>query len=121
MDRERVEKRRRGAGAGRRRRIISPELRLRAVKLYVEEGLPSNLICQELGVNRGLLYKWVARYRHRGEDGLKRRHPVRSKPAPASEHQRRKIAEVKRQQPVFGVNQSFQVRVLDGQALAPAG
>jgi transposase-like protein len=51
------------AGAGRKRRRVSPELRLKDAKLYLEEGPPSKLICPELGVNKNALYTWVKRYR----------------------------------------------------------
>lgn len=39
------------------------EVRLRAVKLYLEEGLPSRLICQELGVHPTVLHAWLKKYR----------------------------------------------------------
>jgi hypothetical protein len=34
------------------------EVRLKAVKLYVEERLPSALICGELKVSRKQVYEW---------------------------------------------------------------
>jgi transposase InsO family protein len=105
---EEVEERRSSSGLKKKQRTISPELRLKAVKLYLEEKLPSKLICQELGVNRKAVWKWVQRYRQYGEDGLKPRVPVRGGSPPASDPLRRKIAEVKRQQPAFGVKRISQ-------------
>jgi len=93
----------------RQKRVPAPQaLRLKAVKLFLEEGLPAKLICQELGVQVGLLYAWVKRYRELGEAGLKPRHPSKSAPRPASERLREKIAEVKRKQPTFGVKRISQ-------------
>jgi transposase InsO family protein len=109
MDKEKVERRRRNAGSGRgKRRVFSPEVRLKAVKLYLEEKLPRKLICRELGVHESMLYRWAKRYRQEGEDGLKARCRGRSASRAASEHLRRKIAEVKRQQPAFGVKRISQ-------------
>ena len=54
---EKVESSRSGSGAGKKRRIVPSELRLKAVKLYLEDGLPRKLICRELGVHESMLYK----------------------------------------------------------------
>jgi transposase InsO family protein len=83
-------------------------LRLKAVKLYLEEGMSSALICREVGVHKSLLYKWARAYRQRGEEGLKFERPVGRAPAPGHERLWRKIAEVKRQQPAFGVKRISQ-------------
>ena len=75
----------RSAGGPRRKgRIVSPELRLKAVKLFLEEGLSQGLICREVGVHKSALDKWVRRYRRGGEDGLKDRPRAKSASAPAS-------------------------------------
>ena len=93
----------------RQKRVPAPlELRLRAVKLFLEEGLPAKLICLELGIQKCTLYAWVKRFREGGEAGLKPRHPSKSVPRPASERLREKIAEVKRKQPTFGVKRISQ-------------
>jgi transposase InsO family protein len=84
------------------------EVRLRAVKLYLEEGLPSRLIAQELGIHPTMLYAWVKRYREGGEAGLKPRRQRRTAPPRTSERLRQKIADVKRQQPTFGVKRISQ-------------
>ena len=89
------------------------EVRLRAVKLYLEEGLPSRLICQELGVHPTVLHAWLKKYREGGEAGLKPRRQKRSAPTPASERLRQKIAEVKRKQPTFGVIDWIKNEALD--------
>jgi transposase InsO family protein len=105
---KKAQKGRSASGAGKKRRIVSAEVRLRAVKLFLEEGLPAKLICGEFGVHKSVLSKWVRRYREGGEDGLKDLSPARSAPPPSSERLGRKIAEVKRQQPSFGVKRISQ-------------
>ena len=52
------------------------ELKLRCVKLRLEEGLPVPLLSKEVGVGRDVIYRWVKAYQERGEAGL--RNQVRS-------------------------------------------
>ena len=52
------------------------ELKLRCVKLRLEEGLPVSLLSKELGVSKDVVYRWVRAYQERGEAGL--RNQVRS-------------------------------------------
>ena len=84
------------------------EVRLKAVKLYLEEGLPARLICAEIGVHQAVLHTWVRKYREGGESGLKPRRQRRTAPTPTSVRLRRKITEVKREQPAFGVKRISQ-------------
>ncbi len=49
------------------------ELKLRCVKLRVEEGVSVVLISKEVGVNRDVIYRWVKAYREQGEAGLRNR------------------------------------------------
>jgi transposase-like protein len=46
------------------------ELKLRWVKLRLEEGLPVSLLSKELGVSKDVVYRWVRAYQERGEAGL---------------------------------------------------
>jgi transposase InsO family protein len=79
------------------------ELKLRCVKLRLEEGLPVSLLSKEVGVSKDVVYRWVKAYQERGEAGL--RNKVRSAesrrklPGPV----RRKIIEIKKREPFFGV------------------
>ncbi|MGA2958383.1 MAG: helix-turn-helix domain-containing protein, partial [Thermodesulfobacteriota bacterium] len=52
------------------------ELKLRCVKLRLEEGLPVSLLSKEWGVSKDVVYRWVRAYQERGEAGL--RNQVRS-------------------------------------------
>ena len=79
------------------------ELKLRCVKMRLEEGLPVSLLSKEAGVSKDVIYRWVKAYQERGEAGLQ--NPVRSLgrwrklPGPV----RKKIVEIKKQKPSFGV------------------
>ena len=52
------------------------ELKLRCVKLRLEEGLPVSLLSKEVGGSKDVIYRWVRAYQERGEEGL--RNAVRS-------------------------------------------
>ena len=92
-------------------RLVSYELRRKAVKLYLEERIPAGLVAKELGISRQTVFDWVKRYREQGEAGLQTRY--------APEQQRRtngpltavheKIVEVKRANPDFGVKRISQL------------
>jgi transposase InsO family protein len=79
------------------------ELKLRCVKLRLEEGLPVSLLSKEVGVSKDVVYRWVKAYQEQGEAGLRNR--VRSSerrrklPGPV----RKKIVEIKKREPFFGV------------------
>jgi transposase-like protein len=47
------------------------ELKLRCVKLRLEEGLPVSLLSKEVGVSKDVVYRWVRAYQERGEAGLR--------------------------------------------------
>ena len=96
------------AGERKKGRVVPVEVRLKAVKLYLEEGLPREMVSQEVGVHKSVLSEWAKRYRQEGEAGLQPRPRTGSAPAPASEHLRQKIVEVKQRQPGFGVKRISQ-------------
>jgi len=79
------------------------EIKLRCVKLHLEEGLPLSLLSKEVGASTDGIRRWVKAYQERGEAGL--RNPVRSSgsrrrlPGPV----RKKIVEIKKREPFFGV------------------
>jgi transposase-like protein len=50
----------------------SVEQKLRAVRLYLEEGYPLDLVQRETKVSISSLWLWVRRYRKEGEAGLRR-------------------------------------------------
>ena len=76
--------------------------KLKAVRLFVQEGFPQRLVCRETGVSTSSLAEWVRDYRKEGEAGLRRK--------PAPQQGRRlapavleKIVELKRTNRLFGV------------------
>jgi len=79
------------------------EVKLRCVKLRLEEGLPVALLCKEVGASKDVIRRWVKAYQEKGEAGLRDRvAPTgggRKLPGPVRE----KIIEIKKREPVFGV------------------
>ena len=91
-------------------RWVSFDTRRKAVKLYLEEGIPSGLVARELGVTKGSVFDWVKRYREQGEEGLRSRNGVtqrRTNGSLSAVHS--KIVEVKRANPEFGVKRISQL------------
>ncbi len=60
------------------------ELKLRCVKLQLEEGLPVSLLSKEVGVSKDVVYRWVKAYQERGEAGLRNQVRVLGEPAETS-------------------------------------
>jgi transposase InsO family protein len=79
------------------------ELKLRCVKLRLEEGVPASLISKEVGASKDVIRRWARAYQERGEAGLRNRViPVGNRrriPNPVRE----KIVEIKKREPLFGV------------------
>lgn len=46
------------------------EIKLKAVKLYLEEGYPADMIAGELGITSGSVKRWVKIYQDKGDKGL---------------------------------------------------
>ncbi len=79
------------------------EVKLRCVKLRLEEGVPTSLISKEVGASQDVIRRWARAYQERGEAGLKNRvisaGSQRKLPSPVRE----KIVEIKKREPLFGV------------------
>jgi len=87
----------------------SPEEKLKAVRLVLEDGFSRNLVCQEIGVCRSSLVAWIGKYRAEGEAALRelRGAPSAGKdklPAAVTE----KIVELKQANPAFGAKRIAQ-------------
>jgi transposase InsO family protein len=106
-----VEKKRnsppRGAGGAKKVRRYTVAEKLKAVRLYREEGFSLRLVGEELGVSKSSLEHWLEAYRLGGEAGLQpvsvRRQP--RLPEPITD----KIIELRRQNPTFGIKRISQV------------
>ena len=67
---EKIKPQRSGKRRGRANRY-SPEIRIKAVKLCLEEGYSHSLVCQEMGMSTSILSSWLRTYRELGEQGLR--------------------------------------------------
>jgi transposase InsO family protein len=85
-------------------------LRLKAVKLRLEEGYPLELVAREAGIGQSTLSKWIERYQQHGEAGLKPLigGPKAGAPKVAAAVKQR-ITALKQQHPHFGVKKIAQV------------
>jgi len=83
-------------------KIYPYETRLKAVKLYLEEGFSAKLISEELGMSDRTLNHWLHRYKKDGEEGLKpkRKKVTNSKKLPDAVKE--KIIEEKKKNPEHG-------------------
>ncbi len=87
----------------------SPEEKLKAVRLVLEDGFSRNLVSEEIGVCRSSLVAWIGKYRAEGEAALRelRVAPAAGKdklPAAVTE----KIVELKQANPALGAKRIAQ-------------
>ena len=74
---------------GKKGRTASPypfALRLKVVRLYLEDGYPSSLVAEQFGISAYSVYRWSRLYRQQGEQALKSRQtksPTKSKQSAA--------------------------------------
>ncbi len=84
-------------------------VKLKAVRLHLEEGFSQSLVCQEMAIGSSSLAVWVSRYRQFGEAGLQPQPhagPAKSKlPAAITEQ----IVALKQQHPTFGIKRIAQL------------
>lgn len=106
-----VEKKRnsppRGAGGAKKSRRYTPDEKLKAVRLRLEEGFSVQDVCGEMGMAVSCLHTWIRQYQQFGEAGFqgaarKRRAKL---PPPITE----KIIELKQQNPSFGIKRISQL------------
>ncbi len=109
---QRAEKKEPPRGGSRRstRTRYAPDLKLKAVRLVLEDGFSRYLVSREIGVCQASLDRWLEHYRTEGEAGLKdpRATPAAGKdklPAAITT----KIVALKREHPSFGVKRIAQV------------
>lgn len=84
------------------------EEKRKAVRLFLEEGMPSEVVAAEVGVTHGTVFDWVRQYRENGEAGLRpKRHgfPPGRKPDAVGE----KITSLKKNNPHFGAKRISQI------------
>ena len=79
------------------------ELKLRCVKLRLEEGVPPSLLSKEVGVSREAVCRWVKAYQERGEAGLRNQGVSAGSRRKLPDPVREKIVEIKKREPFFGI------------------
>ena len=78
-------------------------MRLKVVRLYLEDGYPSSLVAQQFGISAYSVYRWSKLYREQGEQGLKtrqRKPPAKSKQSAAVTQS---IVKLKKENPGYGI------------------
>lgn len=94
----------RGAARRTKCRTYPAELKLRAVKLHVEEGFDLKLVAKEVGACPDSIREWVRRYQKLGRAGLEAWGGGRPKSKPKLPPLvKEQIVAVKKQHPGFGV------------------
>ena len=77
-------------------------LRLKAVRLYLEEEYPVSLIAEEMGITKNTIRRWVKNYREYGEIGLQPQTKNNNRNKALSRSVKGRIIEVKKRNPVYG-------------------
>ena len=96
-------KTRRKKGRGQKQSGPYPfELRLRVVRMYLEEEYPVHLICKETGVGRSTIATWARKYRLQGEGGLRSKQPFTRKTNRINKTVAKKIVDLKTEHPAYG-------------------
>ena len=85
----------------RRSRRYPPKYRLKAVKLYLEEGISFPVVCEQMDIAANSLRRWTERYQEEGEEGLRDRNGG-NRMARLPVAVREKIVETKRNDPDSG-------------------
>ena len=97
-----------GARARRRRKgkknsHYPDKIRMKAVRLHLEEGMDLDLVCEEFGINPCTFRNWLYRYRKYGESGVVG-HGGKGKAKPKIPVQvKAKIVEMKKENGPFGI------------------
>jgi transposase InsO family protein len=79
------------------------EIKLRCVKLRLEEGIPVSLISKEVGCSQDVIRRWARAYEERGEAGLQEGMVPAGSRRKLAGPIREKIVEIKKREPSFGV------------------
>ena len=77
------------------------EVRLRVVKLFIEEGYGAQMLHEELRIGKSTITKWVKNYREYGEEGLKPKVRIQSRSRVPGEV-KQTIIDIKKDNPTHG-------------------
>jgi transposase InsO family protein len=92
----------RGKGGSNYKKRYPSELKLKCVKLYLEEGYSSSFIEEEIGIEKNNVHRWVNIYKEKGELGL-RPPSYRRRKRNLDPSVRKKIVELKKRDSKHGV------------------
>lgn len=56
---------------GRVRKTYSPDFKLKAIKMVIDDCKTQKIVCEELDINIKVFERWLKKYREIGEDALK--------------------------------------------------
>jgi transposase InsO family protein len=90
-----------------RSKRYGPDFKLQVVKKYLEESVPVSVIRQECGLSSGTVGRWVRDYRRHGEAGLATHYRGKGRGLPSPV--KKKIVEVKEENPHFGITRISQL------------
>ena len=97
-------------GERQRFRWFSYEVKRKAVRLYLEEGMPAEIVAREIGSSKGIIFEWVRDYRLNGEEGLKPKgYGLVNRRVNLTPALKAKITGIKKNNPTFGVRRISQV------------
>jgi transposase InsO family protein len=77
------------------------ELRLRIVKLFLEEGYSASLLVEQFGVSTNSVRRWVRAFRLKGVEGLQPKSPISGKHRVPDEVRKQAVA-LKAEHPEYG-------------------
>jgi transposase len=65
---------------GRVRKTYSPDFKLKAIKMVIDDCKTQKSVCMELGINIKVFERWLKKYREIGEDALKENRGIAKSP-----------------------------------------
>ena len=81
----------------------SKEFKLRVLEAARERQLTVKEICRQYGIHKSVYYRWLNRYRQKGEEGLRDAAPVpKNFPQETPPEVQAKVVEVKKAHPFLG-------------------
>ena len=85
------------------KRRYSKDFKLRVLEEVQEKRLPVEEVCRKYGLHKSVYYRWLARYRQKGEEGLKDISPAPKTPAQETPPEvQARVVEVKKAHPFLG-------------------
>ncbi|TDA70376.1 MAG: hypothetical protein D9V47_01735 [Clostridia bacterium] len=83
------------------RKRYSKDFKLRVLEEGREKHLTVEQVCQKYGLHKSVYYRWLARYRQKGEEGLKDISPAPKNPAQETPPEvQARVVEVKKAHPL---------------------